>query len=296
MNVFDELESRIGAGEALGREDAERLLATTDLVRVGMLGELARRSLRGSTVTYGRVCLVSKAMPDEIGDAGEVRLTGVPGSLDEAGGRVRAAVAKAGDVPVTAFSLADLRDLTGRGHVALAELARQLAGEGLAGIAEVPLDRLGSDEEAVGAVRAVTAAGLGAWRATVDRAVAGDRLDLIFLARAIQQTTGAFRAFAPLPRIDPVDQPSTGYDDVRTIAVARLVCRSIPSIQVDWSLYGPKLAQVAIAYGADDLDAVSSIDTISLGPRRSPREDVERQIRATFAVPAERDGRYERRS
>jgi hypothetical protein len=38
------------------------------------------------------------------------------------------------------------------------------------------------------------------------------------------------------------------------------------------------------------------VDTLSLGPRRSPREDVERQIRAAFAEPAERNGRYEVRA
>ena len=88
----------------------------------------------------------------------------------------------------------------------------------------------------------------------------------------------------------------TRYDDVRAIAVARLVCRAIPSIQVDWSLYGPKLAQVAIAYGADDLDAVPALDAVGLGPRRSPAEDVRRQIAAAFAEPAERNGRYELRT
>ena len=77
------------------------------------------------------------------------------------------------------------------------------------------------------------------------------------------------------------------------IAVARIVASNIDSIQVDWPLYGPKLAQVAIAFGADDIDGVSSVDELQLGHRRSPREDIERQIRAAFANPVERNGRYE---
>jgi aminodeoxyfutalosine synthase len=108
----------------------------------------------------------------------------------------------------------------------------------------------------------------------------------------VQQEIGGLHALAPLPRLDPPETPSTGYDDVRTVAVARLVCRDIPSIQVDWQRYGPKLAQVAIAYGADDIDNVAGVDTLQLGHRRSPREDIERQIRAAFAAPAERDGRF----
>ena len=70
------------------------------------------------------------------------------------------------------------------------------------------------------------------------------------------------------------------------------MCRTIPFIQVDWPLYGPKLAQVAIAYGANDIDGISAIDSGSLGHRRSPREEIERQIKAAFATPSERDGRF----
>ena len=83
---------------------------------------------------------------------------------------------------------------------------------------------------------------------------------------------------------------------MKAIAVARVWARHIPAIQVDWPLYGPKLAQVAIAYGADDIDGVSAVDDVQLGRRRSPREDIERQIRAAGATPVERNGRYDRRA
>jgi aminodeoxyfutalosine synthase len=145
-------------------------------------------------------------------------------------------------------------------------------------------------------VRAAVHGGLGVWRAVVDQSAAETRLDLVERAAVVQRETRAFRAFAPLARLDPRATPSTGYDDVRLVAMARLMCRNIPSIQVDWSLYGPKLAQVAIAYGADDLDAVSPVDVLQLGHRRSPAEDVQRQIQAAFATPVERTGRFELRS
>jgi aminodeoxyfutalosine synthase len=144
-------------------------------------------------------------------------------------------------------------------------------------------------------IRAVLHGGLAAWRATVTRAPFAERAALIERAVVLQRETGAFKALAPLPCVDPGDQPSTGYDDVRTIALARLMCRTIPSIQVDWQLYGPKLAQVAIAYGADDIDRVASGSAADLGRRRSPREEIERHIRAAFAEPVERDGRFETR-
>jgi aminodeoxyfutalosine synthase len=79
------------------------------------------------------------------------------------------------------------------------------------------------------------------------------------------------------------------------VAIARLRAVDIPSIQVDWPLHGPKLAQVAITFGANDIDGVGAVDVEQLGRRRAPREDIERQIRAAAAVPAERDGRYELR-
>jgi len=200
----------------------------------------------------------------------------------------------AGGRTVTGFALDELAALAGGDRAALTSLAADLHRLGLAALAEVPLDRLGGLPHATDVLGAVSEGGLGAWRATVHRADdMARRLELIELAAALQEAVPGFRAFSPLPRLDPPDTPSTGYDDVRTIAVARLLCRSIPSIQVDWQLYGPKLAQVAIAYGADDIDAVPATDVLQLGHRRSPREDLERQIRAAFAEPAERNGRYE---
>ena len=59
----------------------------------------------------------------------------------------------------------------------------------------------------------------------------------------LQYEVGVIRTFAPLPRRVNPAVPTTGYEDVKRVALARLSL-SIPSIQVDWSLYGPKLAQV----------------------------------------------------
>jgi aminodeoxyfutalosine synthase len=224
-----------------------------------------------------------------------VRIGLVPGSADDARRLVRDTAARAAGRVLTGFSLADLLACAGGDHLALADLSAALSADGLAAVAAAPVDRLGEADSAAEAVRAVRQGGLGVWRATVDRAPFAARLDLIERAEAIHRETHAFKAFAPLPEFDPADQPSTGYDDVRTVALARLVT-TIPAIQVSWPLYGPKLAQVAIAYGAGDIDGVAAVDVLQLGHRRSPREEIERQIRAAFARPAERDGRFEPRS
>jgi aminodeoxyfutalosine synthase len=110
----------------------------------------------------------------------------------------------------------------------------------------------------------------------------------------LQQAVGAFRTFAPLPRTMSITTPTTGYDDVKTVALARLLLADVPSIQVDWSLYGPKLAQVALTMGADDVDGVIAADPGGLGARRSALEGIKMNIRAAGFNPVERDGRYER--
>jgi aminodeoxyfutalosine synthase len=294
MNSLADLEPVVASGRPLTRDEAARVAVCTDLISIGMLGEQARKARHGDRVTFGRVCEVAPGdTPVDRGLAGEVRLVGAPESVDDARARVRAAVRLATGVPLTAYSLADLAALVGGDHIALADLSRALRSDGLDAVADAPVDRLGDEDNAIEVVRAAVHGGLGVWRATIERAPQGERIALIERAAALQRETNAFKAFAPLPRVDPRELPSTGYDDVRTVTLARLVCRSIASIQVDWPLYGPKLAQVAIAYGADDLDGIAPVDDVGLGARRSTRQEIERQIRLAFAVPAERDGRYE---
>jgi hypothetical protein len=295
-SVVGEFEPLVAAGTSLTRAQASDLLSDPDLAGVGMLGEQARKA-GGDRVAYARVFVVHPgAGLDGVGEAGEIRLSGAPATADEAMSRVREVAAHAGGRPLTGFSLRGLLDLAGNDHLALADLARALRRSGLEAVAEAPLDALGDADNAVEVVRAALHGGLAVWRATVDEASIEARLELIERAVRVQRETSALRAFAPLPRRDPASSPATGYDDVRTVAAARLMAREIPFIQVDWPLYGPKLAQVAIAFGANDVDGVAPVDVVNLGHRRSPKEDIERQIRAAAAVPAERDGRYVWRS
>ncbi len=96
----------------------------------------------------------------------------------------------------------------------------------------------------------------------------------------------------PLPAAVAPMRPTTGYDDVKAVAMARLAAPSIPVIQVDWLRYGPKLAQVALTFGADDLDSVTSSEEAPDGQRRAPIQDVRRNIEAAGFSPVERDGRF----
>ena len=277
----------VSAAVLMTRADVESLLSAANLLDLGQRADEARRARHGNAATYVTVF-------DMAGDAGdvpegvrEVRITGRPQSIDAAVASVKAAKGVAGERVLTGFALSELIDLAAESGTTLEQLASRLASEGLESVAEVPIDVVG---DPVRAVSDVLAGGLSAWRVVVHRAVWSDRLALIDKVSQLQRATGAVKAFAPLPRIDDRAEPSTGFDDVRTIAAARLMC-DVPRIQVDWPLYGPKLAQVALTYGADDIDGVSAVDTLGLGRRRAPIEDVERNIRAAGLEPQPRSGR-----
>src|SRR5918994_6559270 len=111
-------------------------------------------------------------------------------------------------------------------------------------------------------------------------------------AAELHRTAGGFRTFAPLPRVVSPVTPTTGYDDVKLVAMARLMAAEIPSIQVDWPLYGPKLAQVALTMGADDVDGIAAFDPATLGVRRSALAEIIGNIRAAALEPVERNGRF----
>ena len=273
-------------------DEAQAILADRNLIAVGARGDDERRRRHGKRTTFVRVFEVhTDAIPASLpasANAGEIRVTGKPSSVASAVAAVKAARALAGSIPVSAYSLADLLDIAGGSAASLIDLLARLAAAGLEIVAEAPIDRLA---DAASAVQAARAAGLVVPRLTVHQAAAGDALRFVTLARDIQSSAGGVRAFAPLPRVSSLAQPSTGYDDVKQIAVARLLAGNIDSIQVDWALYGPKLAQVALTMGADDVDAVSALEG-DLGRRRSPLEEILGNIRDAGLEPHERNAAW----
>jgi len=292
----ESLLARLAAGSALGDGDAAALAATTDILTLGMLADDARRRQHGTDTTYVRVADVVLPLiggPPNIPPAArEVRVNTDVGSLASSLKTLREVVMAAGTVPVSAFSLADLQAHARGSGTPLVDLLRAIRQAGVASLAEAPVDLLDDAESALEAVRE---AGLGLARLTVQRqADAVARVALIMRAVELQHALGWLSSFAPLPRSWSAAAPTTGYEDVRQVALARLLADNIPSIQVDWSLYGPKLAQVALTVGADDLDAVSAVDDESEGRRRAPLEEVRRNIQAAALVPVERDGAYRR--
>ena len=272
----------------ISETEAQELLVSKDLIAIGMKADEVRRRLRGTQTTFVRVFEIhvdapSTSLPART-SAGEFRIVGTPRSLEAAIGAVRSGRTLAATTALTGFSLSDLVALG-----ALDETLRVLRGEGLDEISEVPLDILDAPAAAITAARS---AGLAVRRLTVN-VQPDDRIALAQRARDLQNEIGGIHAFAPLPRTISISSPTTGYDDVKQIAVTRLVADNIASIQVDWQLYGPKLAQFALTIGADDLDAVAAVDPGILGTRRSPIEEIRGNIRAAGLEPIERNARFE---
>ncbi len=290
MTATEALFEKAAAGAELTDGERAALVSTQDLLGLGMAADDTRRRRHGRRMTFVRVATLdinavdaATTWPDA---AGEVRLTGTPTDWSAAIASVRALSERAaGRVPVTGFSLADL-------EAAGAAIVSQLKGAGLAAVGDAPIDRL-RDPEA--ALSMADDAGLAVLRLTVERAPTSVRQSMLDLAGSLTARWRSIQAFAPLPRLIAGDAPSTGYEDVRIVALARLLV-DVPHVQVDWSLYGPKLAQVALTFGGDDVDGVSAVDDMSLGRRRAPLEEIRRNIIAASGEPAERDGLFGLRS
>ena len=129
-------------------------------------------------------------------------------------------------------------------------------------------------------------------RLSVANAPAAERTELLLRAAELQDEFACIQSLDPLPSKLGAYRPTTGYDDVKMVAIARLAAPNIPSIQVDWQRYGPKLAQVALTFGADDIYGVSPSDDAPEGRRRAPLEEIRRNIEAAGFEPVERDGRF----
>jgi CofH/MqnC C-terminal region len=269
------------------------LAASHDIISLGIAADEARRRRHGVKTTFVRVANVDATPGAAVSippRAGEIRIVGTPVSKGAALQRVNEVFAVTAGRPLSGYSLADLEELAGREHVTLRALLEELSASGLELVAEAPFDRL---RDAKRSIEEVNIAGLRLARLTFHQLPTADVPALYKQIALLQYDVGVIPAFAPLPRTLNPAIPTTGFDDVKRVALARILLEDLPSIQVDWSLYGPKLAQVALTVGADDVDGISAVDDLTEGHRRAPLEEIRRNIRAAGLEPVERDGRFD---
>ena len=286
---LDALIGRVTAGERLSADEVRDLATTPDILSLGMLADVLRRQLHATRTTFLRVaeCSIdSPTLDPALIKAQEVRLTGSPAQLSDALKAIEA-VKALGDRTVSALTWSDVERLaTGEGIPGV--LAR-LRSAGLDSLNLLPLD---GPSDVTTIVDRLASAGFTAMRLAVEKAPADVRTSLLLQAAELQDRFGCIQTLSPLPMTLTTFRPTTGYDDVKMVAIGRLAAPNIPTIQVDWRRYGPKLAQVALTFGADDVDGISASDEAPEGRRRAPLEEIRRNIEAAGFEAIERTGRF----
>ena len=272
-------------------DDIAALVASRDLIGLGALADERRRQRHGNRVTFVRVQEVSASSDglQLLAAAGELRIIGEPPTDGrEATAAVERVVAVGASIPVTAFALHELAMLCSDDAVSLRRLLVDLREAGLAMVSEARADL----PRALEWLEVSHAADVDVARLTVGDPGVDDGVTLARQISAWGPSVAHVHAFAPLPSLADA-RATTGYRDARAVALARLLVENIGSIQVDWSAYGPKLAQVALTFGADDVDGVSAVDSLEDGRRRVAIEEIRRNIEGASLVPIQRNGRFE---
>jgi len=129
-----------------------------------------------------------------------------------------------------------------------------------------------------------------------------DRVDHLLDLRALQDETGGFVTFVPLafhPANTPLEhiRATTGFMDLKNVAVSRLLLDNIPHIKAYWVMMTPRVAQIAQRFGADDIDGTIVEERIyhDAGATTSQnlrRSQLLRLIRDAGREPVERDTLY----
>lgn len=129
-----------------------------------------------------------------------------------------------------------------------------------------------------------------------------ERVEHLLALREAQDETGGFLAYIPLafhPKNTEMAglAKTTGIDDLRSIAVARLMLDNFPHIKAYWVMIGPKLAQIALSFGADDMDGTVKEEVIThmAGAETDQAigsETLIRLIKEAGRLPVERDTLY----
>lgn len=134
-----------------------------------------------------------------------------------------------------------------------------------------------------------------------------DRVAHLAMLRALQDETGGFLAYIPLAyhpdhnelgvTLGREGTATSGFDDLRNLAVARLYLDNIPHIKTHWVMVTPALSQTALAFGVDDLEGTVVREKIyhEAGARTAQHmslAEILKLIRGAGKVPVERDSFY----
>jgi aminodeoxyfutalosine synthase len=129
-----------------------------------------------------------------------------------------------------------------------------------------------------------------------------DRVDHLLRLRDLQDETGGFVTFIPLA-FQPWEAPSmrlpetTGFEDLKAIAVSRLLLDNFPHIEAYWVMIGEATASLALHFGASDVNGTLEDEKIAhmaqaASPAGLATEQILRIVRDAGKIPVERDALY----
>jgi aminodeoxyfutalosine synthase len=137
---------------------------------------------------------------------------------------------------------------------------------------------------------------------------AADRIEHLERLRALQDDTGGFLTYIPLAyhpdhnelgeEMGRVGTATTGYEDLKNIAVARLFLDNVPHVKTHWPMVTPFLSQIALSFGCDDVEGTVVYERIyheagAHTDMHMPYLDLVRLIRGAGRRPVERDSLYQ---
>ncbi len=129
-----------------------------------------------------------------------------------------------------------------------------------------------------------------------------DRIEHLLRLRNLQDETGGFQSFIPLPfhpqntQLPDFKKP-TAFENLKMLAVSRLVLDNFPHVKAFWIMLGLKVAQLSLLFGVDDLDGTVVEEKITHAAgadtdQSISREELLKLIREAGRVPVERDTLY----
>ncbi len=128
------------------------------------------------------------------------------------------------------------------------------------------------------------------------------RIDHMAKLRDLQDRTGGFQAFIPLafhPKNTTIDEAryTSAIDDLKTIAISRIFLDNFPHIKAYWIMLGEKIAQLALKFGADDLDGTIIEEKIThsagaLSGVAMTKKELVNLIQQAGKISVERDSFY----
>jgi len=134
-----------------------------------------------------------------------------------------------------------------------------------------------------------------------------DRVDHLLMLRELQDETGGFLTYIPLAyhpdnnelgaRLGRQGTATTGFDDLKNLAIGRLFLDNIPHIKTHWVMNTPKVSQVALHFGVDDLEGTVVRERIyhdagAKTPQGLTFAEIVRLIKDAGKRPVERDALY----